>query len=77
MVKTGKADNPVHVATSVFNTVVEKLSILFEKTLYPLVDRLNWKIKDTNNLLNPPIALAILHLRPATLKTTYGRYLEV
>ena len=41
MVKTGKADNPVHVATSVFNTVVEKLSILFEKTLYPLVDRLN------------------------------------
>ena len=50
MVKTHKADNPVHVITSGYNTVVEKLSILVEKT-YPLSDGLNSKIKDTNNML--------------------------
>ena len=51
MVKTHKADNPVRVITSGYNTVVEKLSILVEKTLYPLDDGLNSKIKDTNNML--------------------------
>ena len=38
------------VITSGCNTVVEELSILVEKT-YPLADRLNSKIKDTNNML--------------------------
>ena len=33
------------------NTAVEKLSILVEKTLYPIVDNLPFKIKDTNNIL--------------------------
>ena len=33
------------------NAVVEKLSILIEKTLYPLADGLNSKIKDTSNML--------------------------
>ena len=51
MVKVHKADNPVHVITSGCNTVVEKLSILVEKTLYPLADGLNSKIRDTNNML--------------------------
>ena len=51
MVKVHKADNPVHVITSGCNTVVEKLSILVEKTLYPLADRPNSKVKDTNNML--------------------------
>ena len=51
MVKTHKADNPVRVITSGCNTVVEKLSILVEKTLYSLSDGLNSKIKDTNNML--------------------------
>ena len=51
MVKTHKADNPVRVITSGCNTVVEKLSILVEKTLYPLADRLNSNIKDTNDML--------------------------
>ena len=50
MVKTHKADNPMRVITSGCNTVVEKLSILVEKT-YPLADRLNSKIKDSNNML--------------------------
>ena len=36
MVKTHKADNPVCVITSGCNIVVEKLSILVLKTLYPL-----------------------------------------
>ena len=49
-VKTHKADNPVRVITSGWTTVVEKLSILVEKTLYSLADRLNSKIKDTNNM---------------------------
>ena len=40
MVKTHKADNPVRVITSGCNTVVEKLSILVEKILYPLADSL-------------------------------------
>ena len=51
IVKTHKADNPMRVITSVCNTVVEKLSTLVEKTLHPLADRLNTKIKDTNNML--------------------------
>ena len=51
MVKTHKADNPVRVITSGCNTVVEKLSILVEKTLYPLADGLNSKIKDAINML--------------------------
>ena len=51
MVKKHKAANPLHVKTSGCNTVVEKFSILIEKTLYPLADRLNSKIKDTNNML--------------------------
>ena len=51
MVKTHKADNPVRVITSDCNKVVEKLSILVEKTLYPLANRINSKIKDTNNML--------------------------
>ena len=51
MMKTHKADNPVRVITSGCNTVVEKLSILVEKTLYPLADRLNSKIKYINNML--------------------------
>ena len=51
MVKTHKANNPVCVITSGCNTVVEKLSILVEKTLYLLADRLNSKIKDTDNML--------------------------
>ena len=50
MVKTHKANNPVCVITSGCNTVVEKLSILVEKT-YLLADRLNSKIKDTDNML--------------------------
>ena len=50
-VKTHKADNPVRVITCGCNTVLEKLSILVEKTLYPLADGLNSKIKDTNNML--------------------------
>ena len=32
MVKTHKADNPMRVITSGYNTVVEELSILVEKT---------------------------------------------
>ena len=51
IVKTHKAKNPVCIVTSGCNTVVEKLSILVEKTLYPLADRLNSKRKDTNNML--------------------------
>ena len=50
MVKTHKADNPVHVIASGCNTFVEKLLILVEKT-YPLADRLNLKLKDTNDML--------------------------
>ena len=51
MMKTHKVDSPVRVITSGCNTVVEKLSILVKKTLFPLADRLNSKIKDTNNML--------------------------
>ena len=50
--KTHKVDNPVHVTTSGCNTLFEKLLILVEKTLYPLTDRLNSKVKDTNNMLD-------------------------
>ena len=41
----------MRVITSGCKTVDEKLSILVEKTLYPLADRLHSKIKDTNNML--------------------------
>ena len=51
MVKKHKADNLVRVITSNCNTTVDKLSELVEKTLHPLADRLNSKIKDTNNML--------------------------
>ena len=51
MVKTNKADNQVRLITNGCNTVVEKLPILVEKTLYPLADELNSKTKDTNNML--------------------------
>ena len=51
MVKTNNADNPVRVITSGCNTVFENLSILVERRLYQLADRLNSKIKDTNNML--------------------------
>ena len=45
MVKTHKSDNPVGVITSGCNIVVEIHSILAEKTLSPLADRLNSKLK--------------------------------
>ena len=45
MVKTHKADNPVRVITSGCNTVVEKVSILVEKSLYSLAVGFNSKIK--------------------------------
>ena len=51
MVKTHKNDNPVLVITSGCNTAIEKLSILVEKSLYPIADNLPSKIKDTNNML--------------------------
>ena len=50
MVKTHKVYNPVRAIRSDCNTVFEKLSILVEKTLYPLADGLNSKIKDANNM---------------------------
>ena len=40
MVKTHKIGNPVRVITSGFDTAIEKLSILVEKTLYPIADNL-------------------------------------
>ena len=49
MVKIHKGDNPVRVITSGCNAVVEKLSIVVEKTLYLFADRVNSKIKDINN----------------------------
>ena len=51
MVKTHKNDNPARVITSGCNTAIEKLSILVEKSLYPIADNLPSKIKDTNNML--------------------------
>ena len=50
MVKIHKGDNPVRVITSGCNAVVEKLSIVVEKTLYLFADRVNSKIKDINNI---------------------------
>ena len=52
MVKTHKIDNPVRVITSGCNTAVENLSILVEKILYPKADKLQSKIKDSNNMLD-------------------------
>ena len=51
MIKTHKSDNLVRVKTSGCNTAIEKLSILVEKSLYPIADNLPSKIKDTNNIL--------------------------
>ena len=51
MVKTHTVNNPVRAITSGCNTVVEKLSVLVEKTYYPLAHGLNSKIKDSNNML--------------------------
>ena len=50
VVKTHKADNPVRIITSGCSTVVEKLSVLVEKTNL-LANRFNSKIKDSNNML--------------------------
>ena len=52
MVKTHKNDNPVRVITRGCNTAIEKLSILVEKTLYPIADNLPSKLKDINNIRN-------------------------
>ena len=40
-VKTHKADNPVRVKTSDCKSVVDELSMVVEKALYPLADTLN------------------------------------
>ena len=52
IVKTHKIDNPVCVITSGCNTAVENLSILVEKILYPIADKLPSKIKDANDMLD-------------------------
>ena len=81
MVKTHKADNPLSVITSGCYAVVEKLSILVEETLYPLADRLNSKIKDTNNMLVPMLTLPwpSMTLLPinSTLSLVFGKHLEM
>ena len=46
-----KNDNSVRVITSGCNTAIEKLSILVQKTLYPIADNLPSKFKDINNIL--------------------------
>ena len=51
MVKPYKVDYPVCVITSDCNNAVENLSILVEKTLYPIADKLPFKTKDTNDKL--------------------------
>ena len=51
MVKTHKINNPVYVITSGCNTATENLSILVEKILYPIANKLPSKIKDTNDML--------------------------
>ena len=40
-VKRHKADNPVRVKTSDWKSVVDELSMVVEKTLYPLAEKLN------------------------------------
>ena len=52
MVKTQKINNPVCVITSGCNTAVDNLSILVEKILYPISDKLPSKIEDTNDILD-------------------------
>ena len=52
MVKTHKVDNPVRVITSGCKNVVENLSILVKKTLYPISGKLPSNIKDSNDMLN-------------------------
>ena len=51
MVKTHKINNPVYVITSGCNTAAENLSILVEKILYSIANKLPSKIKDTNDML--------------------------
>ena len=50
-VKTHRVDNPVRVITSGSKIIVENLSILVAKALYPIADELPSKLKDTNNML--------------------------
>ena len=51
MVKTDKVDNPVCVITSGCNFPIKNLSILVEKTLYTIADKLPSKIKDIEDIL--------------------------
>ena len=51
MVKTHKIDSPVHVITVGCNNAVENLSILVEKILYPIANKIPSKTKDTNDML--------------------------
>ena len=51
IIKTHKIDNPVRVTTSGCNTAIGNLSILVEKILYPIADKLPPKIKDGNDML--------------------------
>ena len=52
MVKIQKINYPVCVITSGCNTAVDNLSILVEKILYPISDKLPSKIKDTNDMFD-------------------------
>ena len=44
MMKTFKADNQARVTTRGFNTAIANLSILVQKTLYTIADKLTSKI---------------------------------
>ena len=44
MMKTYKVDNQARVTTSDCNTAIANLSILVQKTLYPIADKLTSKI---------------------------------
>ena len=52
MIKTHKFGISVRVITSACNAAVENLSILVEKTLYPIADKVPSKIKNTNDTLD-------------------------
>ena len=52
MVKNHKIYSPLCVITVGSNNSVENLSILVEKILSPIANRLPSKIKDTNDMLN-------------------------
>ena len=52
MVKTHKIYTPLCVITTGCNNSVENLSILVEKTLSPIANRLPSKIKNANDMLN-------------------------